>query len=129
MFNLDEYTKTFENFFQNNPNDLNKSIDQYKAFSEKASAIIKESVTNHTDITQKWTEESFKNFEAFAKGFSPENGKASTDFVTAQTQLAPKYLEEYAENAKRMQVEFTELLVDSGQGVEKSASKNSTKAK
>ena len=129
MFNPDEYNKTFEKFFKNGSVDLTSATETYKTFSEKAANIIKESLTKHSDITQKWTEESLKNLESFSNNFPDENIKASSEFVMAQTKLAPKYLEEYSENAKKMQTDFTELLIDSTNAKEKKHSKPSPNGK
>lgn len=113
MFNPLEFTKSLEDFFKNDAGNLSNATEKYKEFSEKASQIFTESLNKHSDLTQKWSEESLKNFESFTKDFSTENVKASSEFMMAQTKLAPRYLEEFSENAKKMQVEFTELLMDS----------------
>ena len=102
MFSPDDYTKNFENIFSKSPfkyDDVIKSSSEYNA---KFAKIAFDNVRKNIELSQAWTKETLSGLESFTKSQSKpaDYVKVTTDYITEQAQVSPKYLSEYAEIAK-----------------------------
>ena len=132
MFSPDDYTKNFENIFSKSPfkyDDVIKSSSEYNA---KFAKIAFDNVRKNIELSQAWTKETLSGLESFTKSQSKpaDYVKVTTDYITEQAQVSPKYLSEYAEIAKKTQLDTIELIMEVGKnaknGMNKSAEKSAS---
>ena len=130
MFSPDDYTKNFENIFSKSPfkyDDVIKSSSEYNA---KFAKIAFDNVKKNIELSQAWTKETLSGLEGFTKSQSKpaDYVKVTTDYITEQAQVSPKYLSEYAEIAKKTQLDTIELIMEVGKNAKNGMNKSTEKS-
>ena len=129
MFTLDEYTKNFEKFSTQNPFMSSNSLDGILEFNSKLSKIALDTFKKNTELSQEWSKETLNSLETFTKTHkNPSDfSKVINDFVTQQTQSSPKHIAEFAEIAKKAQLDIIDLYMSAGKEMNEEMTKTSKK--
>ena len=129
MFTLDEYTKNFEKFSTQNPFMSSNSLDGILEFNSKLSKIALETIKKNTELSQEWSKETLNSLETFTKTQKnpSDYSKVINDFVTQQTQSSPKHIAEFAEIAKKAQLDIIDLYMSAGKEMNEEMTKTSKK--
>ena len=130
MFTFDEYTKNIEKLTNQNPFFSTKSIDSVLEFNSKLSKIAIDTFKKNSEITQEWSKETLTALEKLTKTQKNPNDytKVVNDFVVEQSQSSPKHLAEYAEIAKKAQLETIDLYMTAGKELNEEMTKTAKKA-
>jgi len=130
MFTFDEYTKNIEKFTNQNPFFSTKSIDSVLEFNSKLSKIAIDTFKKNSEITQEWSKETLTALEKLTKTQKNPNDytKVVNDFVVEQSQSSPKHLAEYAEIAKKAQLDTIDLYMTAGKEINEEMTKSAKKA-
>ena len=130
MFTFDEYTKNIEKLTNQNPFFSTKSIDSVLEFNSKLSKIAIDTFKKNSEITQEWSKETLIALEKLTKTQKNPNDytKVVNDFVVEQSQSSPKHLAEYAEIAKKAQLETIDLYMTAGKELNEEMTKTAKKA-
>ena len=129
MFTFDEYTKNFEKFSTQNPFISSHSLDGILEFNSKLSKIALETIKKNTELSQEWSKETLNSLETFTKAHKnpSDYSKVTNDFVTQQTQSSPKYIAEFAEIAKKAQLDTIDLYMSAGKEMNEEMTKTAKK--
>ena len=113
MFNFDDYTKAFENYLSKTPFNYDEIMKSTNENNSKFAKIAFNSAQKNLEISQAWAKETLIGLKTFSNTQPKPDDflKASTDYITEQAQKSPKYLAEFAEIAKKTQLETIELLM------------------
>jgi hypothetical protein len=130
MFSLDDYTKNLEKMMAQSPikvDDLFKSVLDYNT---NISKIALDTMKKNSDLTQSWAKETLSSLDPFVKAQDkPEDYvKVTTDFVNAQVQNTPKHIAEFAEAAKKAQLDTIDVVMKAGKEVQEEISAASKKS-
>jgi len=129
MFTFDEYTKNFEKFSTQNPFMSSNSLDGILEFNSKLSKIALDTFKKNTELSQEWSKETLNSLETFTKTHKnpSDYSKVINDFVTQQTQSSPKHIAEFAEIAKKAQLDIIDLYMSAGKEMNEEMTKTSKK--
>ena len=129
MFTFDEYTKNFEKFSTQNPFLSSHSLDGILEFNSKLSKIALETIKKNTELSQEWSKETLNSLETFTKTHKnpSDYSKVINDFVTQQTQSSPKHIAEFAEIAKKAQLDIIDLYMSAGKEMNEEMTKTAKK--
>ncbi len=129
MFNLDDYTKNFENIFSKSPLNFDDVIKNSSEYNAKFAKIAFNTVKRNIEVSQAWTKETLSSLENLTKSQSKPDDyvKITSDYITEQAQASPKYLNEFAEIAKKTQLDTIELMMEFGKDAKDGMSKTSGK--
>ena len=129
MFTFDEYTKNFEKFSTQNPFLSSHSLDGILEFNSKLSKIALETIKKNTELSQEWSKETLNSLETFTKTQKnpSDYSKVINDFVTQQTQSSPKHFAEFAEIAKKAQLDTIDLYMSAGKEMNEEMTKTAKK--
>ena len=130
MFTFDEYTKNIEKFTNQNPFFSTNSIESALEFNSKLSKIAIDTFKKNAEITQEWSKETLGALEKLTKtqkNYS-DYTKVVNDFVVEQSQSSPKHLAEYAEIAKKAQLDTIDLYMTAGKEINEEMTKSAKKA-
>ena len=129
MFTFDEYTKNFEKFSTQNPFLSSHSLDGILEFNSKLSKIALETIKKNTELSQEWSKETLNSLETFTKTQKnpSDYSKVINDFVTQQTQSSPKHIAEFAELAKKAQLDTIDLYMSAGKEINEEMTKTAKK--
>ena len=129
MFTFDEYTKNFEKFSTQNPFLSSHSLDGILEFNSKLSKIALDTFKKNTELSQEWSKETLNSLETFTKTQKnpSEYSKVINDFVTQQTQSSPKHSAEFAEIAKKAQLDTIDLYMSAGKEMNEEMTKTAKK--
>ena len=112
MFNFEDYSKNFEKIMAQSPIKLDEAMKSLMDYNTKVGKIALDTVKKNADLSQVWAKESLTALDPFVK--SPEKPedfmKMATDYVSSQAQSAPKHMAEFAEVAKKAQLETIDLI-------------------
>ena len=130
MFTFDEYTKNIEKFTNQNPFFSTNSIESALEFNSKLSKIAIDTFKKNSEITQEWSKETLTALEKLTKTQKNPNDytKVVNDFVVEQSQSSPKHLAEYAEIAKKAQLDTIDLYMTAGKEINEEMTKSAKKA-
>ena len=130
MFTFDEYTKNIEKFTNQNPFSSTNSIESALEFNSKLSKIAIDTFKKNAEITQEWSKETLGALEKLTKTQknSSDYTKVVNDFVVEQSQSSPKHLAEYAEIAKKAQLDTIDLYMTAGKEINEEMTKSAKKA-
>ena len=129
MFTFDEYTKNFEKFSTQNPFLSSHSLDGILEFNSKLSKIALETIKKNTELSQEWSKETLNSLETFTKTQKnpSDYSKVINDFVTQQTQSSPNHIAEFAEIAKKAQLDTIDLYMSAGKEMNEEMTKTAKK--
>lgn len=129
MFTFDEYTKNFEKFSTQNPFMSSHSLDSIFEFNSKLSKIALDTFKKNTELSQEWSKETLNSLETFTKTHKnpSDYSKVINDFVTQQTQSSPKHIAEFAEIAKKAQLDTIDLYMSAGKEMNEEMTKTAKK--
>ena len=130
MFTFDEYTKNIEKFTNQNPFFSTNSIESALEFNSKLSEIAIDTFKKNAEITQEWSKETLGALEKLTKTQKNPSDytKVVNDFVVEQSQSSPKHLAEYAEIAKKAQLDTIDLYMTAGKEINEEMTKSAKKA-
>ena len=129
MFTFDEYTKNFEKFSTQNPFLSSHSLDSIFEFNSKLSKIALDTIKKSAELSQDWSKETLNSLETFTKTHKnpSDYSKVINDFVTQQTQSSPKHIAEFAEIAKKAQLDTIDLYMSAGKEMNEEMTKTAKK--
>ena len=129
MFTFDEYTKNIEKFYTQNPFMSSHSLDSILEFNSKLSKITLDTIKKNTELSQEWSKETLNSLETFTKTQKnpSDYSKVINDFVTQQTQSSPKHIAEFAELAKKAQLDTIDLYMSAGKEINEEMTKTAKK--
>ena len=130
MFSFDDYKKNFEEMFSKSPINLEDFYKSANEYNSKFSKIAFDTFKKNVEVSQDWTKETIGGMDKLVKPQSkPEDYvKVATDFVTEQAQTSPKYMSEFAEIAKKTQLDTIELFMQVGKEAKEEMNKVAKKA-
>ena len=129
MFTFDEYTKNFEKFSTQNPFMSSHSLDSIFEFNSKLSKIALDTLKKSAELSQDWSKETLNSLDTFTKTHKnpSDYSKVINDFVTQQTQSSPKHIAEFAEIAKKAQLDTIDLYMSAGKEMNEEMTKTAKK--
>lgn len=129
MFTFDEYTKNIEKFTNQNPFISTNSIESALEFNSELSKIAIDIFKKNAEITQDWSTETFGALEKLTKAQKNPSDfiKVVNNFVVEQSQSSPKHLAEYAEIAKKAQLDTIDLYMSAGKEINEEMTKTAKK--
>ena len=130
MFNFEDYTKNFEKIMSQSPFKVDDAMKSMMDYNTKVGKIALDTVKKNTELSQSWAKESLSALDPFVTGTEkPEDFmKIATDFVSSQTQSAPKHMAEFAEVAKKAQLETIDLMMKTGKDAQEELTNVAKKA-
>ena len=134
MFNFEDYSKNFEKIMAQSPIKVDEAMKSVMEYNTKLGKIALNTLKKNAELSQAWTKESLTSLDPFVKGSEkPEDFmKMTNDYVTSQAQSTPKHMAEFAEVAKKAQLETIDLMMKAGKDAQEelmSASKKATSPK
>ena len=129
MFTFDDYTKNFEKFSTQNPFMSSHSLDSIFEFNSKLSKIALDTLKKSAELSQDWSKETLNSLDTFTKTHKnpSDYSKVINDFVTQQTQSSPKHIAEFAEIAKKAQLDTIDLYMSAGKEMNEEMTKTAKK--
>ena len=129
MFTFDEYTKHFEKFSTQNPFMSSHSLDSIFEFNSKLSKIALDTLKKSAELSQDWSKETLNSLDTFTKTHKnpSDYSKVINDFITQQTQSSPKHIAEFAEIAKKAQLDTIDLYMSAGKEMNEEMTKTAKK--
>jgi DNA-directed RNA polymerase subunit F len=129
MFTFDEYTKNFEKFSTQNPFMSSHSLDSIFEFNSKLSKIALDTLKKSAELSQDWSKETLNSLDTFTKTHKnpSDYSKVINDFITQQTQSSPKHIAEFAEIAKKAQLDTIDLYMSAGKEMNEEMTKTAKK--
>ena len=130
MFNFEDYTKNFEKIMSQSPFKIDDALRSMMDYNTSVGKIALDTAKKNTELSQIWAKESLAALDPFVKGSEkPEDFmKIASDFVSTQTQSAPKHIAEFAEVAKKAQLETIDLMMKAGKDAQEELSNVAKKA-
>ena len=134
MFNFEDYSKNFEKMMSQSPIKFDDAMKSVMDYNSKFGKIALDTVKKNTELSQAWAKESLSALDPFVKSTEkPEDFvKIATDYMSSQTQSTPKHIAEFAEVAKKAQLETIDLMMKAGKDAQEelsSVTKKSTSSK
>ena len=130
MFIFEDYTKNFEKIMSQSPFKIDDAMKSMMDYNTKFGKIALDTAKKSTELSQAWAKESLSALDPFVKGTEkPEDFmKIASDFVSTQTQSAPKHLAEFAEVAKKAQLETIDVMMKAGKDAQEELNNAAKKA-
>ena len=128
-----DYTKMMQEMMASMPTDMSAYQDAFKSyasFGEKMSRVAIEAAEKSTEISSKWTQDTLKRMNAatVVRDEPADYGKAMTDFASAQAEMTAETMAQFAEVAKKVQMETVELMLAAGKDVSEDLTSAAKKA-
>ena len=130
MFNFEDYSKNFEKMMSQSPVKFDDAMKSMMDFNSKFGKIALDTVKKNTELSQAWAKESLSALDPFVKSTEkPEDFmKIATDYMSSQTQSTPKHIAEFADVAKKAQLETIDLMMKAGKDAQEELSSVTKKA-
>ena len=130
MFNFEDYSKNFEKIMAQSPIKVDEAMKSVMEYNTKLGKIALDTLKKNAELSQAWTKESLTSLDPFVKGSEkPEDFmKMTNDYVTSQAQSTPKHMAEFAEVAKKAQLETIDLMMKAGKDAQEELMSASNKA-
>ena len=130
MFNFEDYTKNFEKMMSQSPIKFDEAMKSVLDYNSKFGKIALDTFKKNAELSQAWAKESLTALDPFVKSTEkPEDFmKVATDYVSSQTQNTPKHIAEFAEVAKKAQLETIDLMMKAGKDAQEELSSVAKKA-
>ena len=124
MFNFEDYSKSFEKMMSQSPVKFDDAMKSVMDFNSKFGKIALDTVKKNAELSQDWAKESLSALDPFVKSTEkPEDFmKIATDYMSSQTQSTPKHIAEFAEVAKKAQLETIDLMMKAGKDAQEELS-------
>ena len=130
MFNFEDYGKNFEKMMSQSPIKFDEAMKTAMDYNSKLGKIALDTVKKNSELSQAWAKESLSALDPFVKSTEkPEDFmKIATDYMSSQTQSTPKHIAEFAEVAKKAQLETIDLMMKAGKDAQEELSSVTKKA-
>ena len=130
MFNFEDYSKNFEKMMSQSPIKFDDAMKSVMDYNSKLGKIALDTVKKNTELSQAWAKESLSALDPFVKNTEkPEDFmKIAADYMSSQTQSTPKHIAEFAEVAKKAQLETIDLMMKAGKDAQEELSSVTKKA-
>ncbi len=130
MFNFEDYSKNFEKMMSQSPIKIDEAMKSVMDYNSKFGKIALDTVKKNTELSQAWAKESLSALDPFVKSTEkPEDFmKIATDYMSSQNQSTPKHIAEFAEVAKKAQLETIDLMMKAGKDAQEELSSVTKKA-
>ena len=112
------------------PIKVDEAMKSIMDYNSKFGKIALDTVKKNTELSQTWAKESLSALDPFVKSTEkPEDFmKIATDYVSSQTQSTPKHIAEFAEVAKKAQLETIDLMMKAGKDAQEELTNVTKKA-
>jgi len=126
MTKVEDMTKAFKDMMGSFPVDMSNFEDAFKntaSMNEKFAKVAVEAAEKSAEISSKWTKDTLAKIAdvSKAKADPADYAKATTDFATAQAEVAAENMAAFAEVAKKVQMDTVELLMSTGKNMSEEA--------
>ena len=133
MAKTQDFTAAFKDVMGSFPVDTKAMDDAFKSqttLAEKMSDVSLTAARQSTDIAGKWATGALTKMQALtkAKAEPADYAKSFTDFATASAETAAENMAAFAEIAKKVQTQTTELMMAAGKDMSEEATKAAKKA-
>ena len=133
MAGTQDYTKMMKDMMGSFPMDTSAMQDMFKTqatFADRMSRIVLEAAEKSTEISAAWTKETIGKASMITsmKDDPSDYGKAMTDFASAQAEIGAESMAQFAEVAKKVQMDTVELMLAAGKDFSEDASAAMKKA-
>ncbi len=120
------YENPFAKMFDELPVDMNIFADAFKnsaAMGEKFARVALDAAEKNAEISNKWTKDALAKIATIAKvkDEPADYSKAASDFASASVEAASEHVAEFAEIAKKVQMDTVELMLAAGKEVQAEA--------
>ncbi|QFU09396.1 hypothetical protein PARPLA_01422 [Rhodobacteraceae bacterium THAF1] len=117
-----DFTKMMQEMMASMPTDMSAMQDSFKSyasFGEKMSKVALEAAEKSTEVSSKWTKDTLAKINdiAVVRDEPSDYSKAMTDFASAQAEMTSETMAQFAEIAKKVQMETVELMLAAGKDV------------
>ncbi len=114
-----DYTKMMQEMMSAFPTDMSSYQDAFKSyasFGERMSKVAIEAAEKSTEISTKWTKDTLSrmNDAAVVRDEPSDYGKAMSDFASTQAEMTAETMAQFAEVAKKVQMDTVELMLAAG---------------
>jgi len=133
MTNADDYTRMMKDMMGAMPMDdaaLQNAFKSQAAMMERMTRVALEAAEKSTEVSTKWTRATLEKAgeTATTKDDPADYSKAMTDFASAQSELASQHASEFAEIARKLQMDTMEVLMAAGKDMQDTATETARTA-
>jgi len=133
MTNADDYTRMMKDMMGAMPMDdaaLQNAFKSQAAMMERMTRVALEAAEKSTEVSTKWTRATLEKAgeTATTKDDPADYSKAMTDFASAQSELASQHAAEFAEIARKLQMDTMEVLMAAGKDMQNTATETARTA-
>ena len=133
MTNADDYTRMMKDMMGAMPMDdaaLQNAFKSQAAMMERMTRVALEAAEKSTEVSTKWTRATLEKAgeTATTKDDPADYSKAMTDFASAQSELASQHAAEFAEIARKLQMDTMEVLMAAGKDMQDTATETARTA-
>jgi hypothetical protein len=126
MAKTQDFTTMMKDIMGAFPVDTAAMEDAFKTtatLNEKLSAVALEAAEKSAEISSKWTKDTLAKFSELskAKAEPADYAKAMTDFASASAEVAAENMAQFAEIAKKVQMDTVELMMAAGKDMTEDA--------
>ena len=128
-----DYSKMMKDMMGAFPMDTSAMQDMFKTqatFADRMSKIVLEAAQKSTEISAAWTKETLDKAASITtvKEDPADYTKAMTDFASSQAETSAESMAQFAEVAKKVQMDSVELMLAAGKDFSEDASAAMKKA-
>jgi hypothetical protein len=133
MTNTTDFTAMFKDVMGSFPVDTSAMDGAFKStasLNEKLSTVALSAAEQSTAVSNKWAADTLAKLTdmAKAKAEPADYAKAITDFASSSAEVAAENMANFAEIAKKVQMETVELMMAAGKSMSEEAQAVATKA-
>ena len=133
MTNTTDFTAMFKDVMGSFPVDTSAMDGAFKStasLNEKLSTVALSAAEQSTAVSNKWAADTLAKLTdmAKAKAEPADYAKAITDFASSSAEVAAENMANFAEIAKKVQMETGELMMAAGKNMSEEAQAVATKA-
>ena len=133
MTNTTDFTAMFKDVMGSFPVDTSAMDGAFKStasLNEKLSTVALSAAEQSTAVSNKWAADTLAKLAdmAKAKAEPADYAKAITDFASSSAEVAAENMANFAEIAKKVQMETVELMMAAGKNMSEEAQAVATKA-
>jgi len=133
MTNTTDFTAMFKGVMGSFPVDTSAMDGAFKStasLNEKLSTVALSAAEQSTAVSNKWAADTLAKLTdmAKAKAEPADYAKAITDFASSSAEVAAENMANFAEIAKKVQMETVELMMAAGKNMSEEAQAVATKA-
>ena len=133
MATTQDYSKMMKDMMGAFPMDTSAMQDMFKTqatFADRMSKIVLEAAQKSTEISAAWTKETLDKAASITtvKEDPADYTKAMTDFASSQAETSAESMAQFAEVAKKVQMDSVELMLAAGKDFSEDATAAMKKA-